>query len=592
MKTSSIDLREKEFIPGTWQQNNVDFSASLLITVPTPLNGVIVIGLTTITYISGTGVIQTVEISPTQVCSYSKIDALGTRYLLGDHRGQLMVLALHTEQGKVISITTDIIGVTSFAETISYLDHGVVFIGSTFGDSQLIKLHAHDSSNGAIEVLDTYTNIGPILDMCLVDNNAAGGQKQLVTCSGAYKDGSLRIIRSGIGIHEQASLEISGIKGIWSLRTSETAEYDKYLVQSFTTETRILAIEGEELGEVEINGFESNLPTIYCSNVANGMFVQVTSLSVRLVDCATYQLYHEFTTNKNITVATGNLTQLILSVSGGQVIYLELDTTNRSYNTVSSVTLDQDVACVSFYGALLGKRGNKQHQGTSSSNAMDVEENDQNNSDHLSQISNLVAVGMWTDNTVRLLTLPTLQEVVRTQLNTDTQARDILLISFDKKMVLLVGMGDGSLISYHIELSGGLPTITNRRKGVLGTHPIKFTPFFTGTSSSKGGSRDYDGGSSDGDELCVFAACDRPTVIYMRNHKLLFSIMNVKTNEVSEMTQFHSELFPDCLVLCSENQLFIGIVEDIQKMHIQTIPLGEAPRRITHNAAANVYAGK
>ena len=36
---------------------------------------------------------------------------------------------------------------------------------------------------------------------------------QLVTCSGAYKEGSLRIIRNGIGIHEHANIDLPGIKG-------------------------------------------------------------------------------------------------------------------------------------------------------------------------------------------------------------------------------------------------------------------------------------------------------------------------------------------------------------------------------------------
>ena len=103
-----------------------------------------------------------------------------------------------------------------------------------------------------MEVLATHTNIGPIRDMCLVDNDRQGGQRQLVTCSGAYKDGSLRVIRSGIGLQEQASLEVPGIKALWSLRTHEDAEFDKYLVQSFVGETRILAIENEEMGEVSI----------------------------------------------------------------------------------------------------------------------------------------------------------------------------------------------------------------------------------------------------------------------------------------------------------------------------------------------------
>ena len=41
---------------------------------------------------------------------------------------------------------------------------------------------------------------------------------QVVTCSGGGADGSLRIVRNGIGVLEQASIELSGIKGVWSLR--------------------------------------------------------------------------------------------------------------------------------------------------------------------------------------------------------------------------------------------------------------------------------------------------------------------------------------------------------------------------------------
>ncbi len=273
LKTVTIDMRDKELVTGPWSQNNVDYSASLLIPVPAPLNGVLVVGMNSFTYVSGTGTMQAVEVSPAQICSYCILDDAGSRFLLCDHRGQLLVLALCVENGKVASIITDIVGNASIAETMSYLDHGLVFIGSCLGDSQLIKLHAHKHAEDGlglglglglghaqaqaqaqaqsnVEVLDVYKNTGPILDMCLVENDQTGGQRQLVTCSGAYKDGSLRIVRNGIGIHEQASVEVSGIKAIWSLRESEAAEHDKYLVQSFITETRVLAIEGEELAEV------------------------------------------------------------------------------------------------------------------------------------------------------------------------------------------------------------------------------------------------------------------------------------------------------------------------------------------------------
>ncbi len=35
-------------------------------------------------------------------------------------------------------------------------------------------------------------------------------QGQVVTCSGAFKDGSLRIVRNGIGINLQAQIELDG----------------------------------------------------------------------------------------------------------------------------------------------------------------------------------------------------------------------------------------------------------------------------------------------------------------------------------------------------------------------------------------------
>lgn len=57
-----------------------------------------------------------------------------------------------------------------------------------------------------MEVLERYVNLGPIVDFCVVDLERQG-QGQVVTCSGAYKDGSLRIVRNGIGINEQVRIE-------------------------------------------------------------------------------------------------------------------------------------------------------------------------------------------------------------------------------------------------------------------------------------------------------------------------------------------------------------------------------------------------
>ena len=88
-----------------------------------------------------------------------------------------------------------------------------VYIGSRLGDSQLVRLNVEPDENGSyVTIVDTFTNLGPIMDMVVVDLERQG-QGQLVTCSGAYKEGSLRIIRNGIGIHELASIDLPSIKG-------------------------------------------------------------------------------------------------------------------------------------------------------------------------------------------------------------------------------------------------------------------------------------------------------------------------------------------------------------------------------------------
>ncbi len=109
---------------------------------------------------------------------------------------------------------------------------------------------------------------------------------QVVTCSGVHADGSLRIVRNGIGMIEQATVELSGefslsakavpvhlnsvqgaslscshiagMRGIWSLKATSMDAFDTFLVLTFVGETRILAINSEdELDEAEIEGFDS-----------------------------------------------------------------------------------------------------------------------------------------------------------------------------------------------------------------------------------------------------------------------------------------------------------------------------------------------
>ncbi|XP_009803985.1 DNA damage-binding protein 1 isoform X2 [Nicotiana tabacum] len=539
VKTYEVSLKDKDFIEGPWAQNNLDNGASLLIPVPPPLCGVLIIGEETIVYCSASA-FKAIPIRPSITRAYGRVDADGSRYLLGDHNGLLQLLVITHEKEKVTGLKIELLGETSIASTISYLDNAFVFIGSSYGDSQLVKLNLQPDAKGSyVEVLERYVNLGPIVDFCVVDLERQG-QGQVVTCSGAYKDGSLRIVRNGIGINEQASVELQGIKGMWSLRSATDDPYDTFLVVSFISETRVLAMNLEdELEETEIEGFNSQVQTLFCHDAIYNQLVQVTSNSVRLVSSISRDLKNEWfaPAGYSVNVATANATQVLLATGGGHLVYLEIG--DGVLNEVKYAKLDYDISCLDINP--IGENPN---------------------------YSQIAAVGMWTDISVRIYSLPDLNLITKEQLGGEIIPRSVLMCSFEGISYLLCALGDGHLLNYVLSMSTG--ELTDRKKVSLGTQPITLRTF-----SSK-------------DATHVFAASDRPTVIYSSNKKLLYSNVNLK--EVSHMCPFNVAAFPDSLAIAKEGELTIGTIDEIQKLHIRSIPLGEHARRISHQEQTRTFA--
>jgi hypothetical protein len=57
---------------------------------------------------------------------------------------------------------------------------------------------------------------------------------------------------------------------------------------------------------------------------------------------------------------------------------------------------------------------------------------------------------------------------------------------------------------------------------------------------------------------------------------------------VHQIAPFHTESFPECLCVISENMLSVGSLDEIQKLHIRSIPLGEMPRRIAYEVPGRI----
>ncbi|NWI58972.1 DDB1 protein, partial [Calyptomena viridis] len=558
VKTYEVSLREKEFNKGPWKQENVEAEASMVIAVPEPFGGAIIIGQESITYHNGDKYLAIAPpiIKQSTIVCHNRVDPNGSRYLLGDMEGRLFMLLLEKEEQMDGTVTlkdlrVELLGETSIAECLTYLDNGVVFVGSRLGDSQLVKLNVDSNEQGSYVVaMETFTNLGPIVDMCVVDLERQGqGQARLfllfclspgnslVTCSGAFKEGSLRIIRNGIGIHEHASIDLPGIKGLWPLRSDPHRETDNTLVLSFVGQTRVLMLNGEEVEETELTGFVDDQQTFFCGNVAHQQLIQITSASVRLVSQDPKSLVSEWKepNGKNISVASCNTNQVVVAV-GRALFYLEIRP--QELRQISCTEMEHEVACLDI--TPLGDS---------------------------SGMSPLCAIGLWTDISARILRLPSFELLHKEMLGGEIIPRSILMTTFESSHYLLCALGDGALFYFGLSLDTG--SLSDRKKVTLGTQPTVLRTFRSLSTTN------------------VFACSDRPTVIYSSNHKLVFSNVNLK--EVNYMCPLNSDGYPDSLALANNSTLTIGTIDEIQKLHIRTVPLYESPRKICYQEVSQCF---
>uniref|UniRef100_A0A8D3D8C5 DNA damage-binding protein 1 n=1 Tax=Scophthalmus maximus TaxID=52904 RepID=A0A8D3D8C5_SCOMX len=537
VKTYEVSLREKEFNKGPWKQENVEAEASMVIPVPEPFGGAIIIGQESITYHNGDKylAIAPPTIKQSTIVCHNRVDPNGSRYLLGDMEGRLFMLLLEKEELMDGTVALKDLHVELLGEVLLFISF-ITYIASSLPASPP-GLNVDSNDQGSfVAVMETFTNLGPIVDMCVVDLERQG-QGQLVTCSGAFKEGSLRIIRNGIGIHEHASIDLPGIKGLWPLRSEAGKETDDMLVLSFVGQTRVLMLSGEEVEETELPGFVDNQQTFYCGNVAHQQLIQITSGSVRLVLQDSKALVSEWKEpqGRNISVAACNHTQVVLAV-GRSLYYLQI--LAGELKQISTTEMEHEVACLDI--TPLGEAGAE---------------------------SPLCAVGLWTDISARVLKLPCFTALHKEMLGGEIIPRSILMTTFEGSYYLLCALGDGALFYFGLDLQTG--ALSERKKVTLGTQPTVLRTFRSLSTSN------------------VFACSDRPTVIYSSNHKLVFSNVNLK--EVNYMCPLNSEGYPDSLALANNSTLTIGTIDEIQKLHIRTVPLYESPRRICYQEVSQCF---
>ncbi len=488
---------------------------------------------------------------PTSFVAWTGISA--TEFLLGDECGKLHLLTLASvgddpsasRQPSFVRL-----GVTSRPTCLVQLPNDCVFVGSHQGDSQVVRLDIH---NSAIEILQTLPNIAPILDFTIMDlgsragdaqmNEYSSGQARIVTGSGAFQDGSLRSVRSSVGLEEQGTLaEITGIRGLYSLRTAGGSEFDDTLVVSLLDESRVFSFSPE--GEVEelesFGGFSLAEHTITACNVFGHRILQVTNSQVQLIDAEGITTITQWKPGpgKFITSASANAEKVLLAVAGMRLVVLDIRS-DLAVVADSSGDENKQIACVTVPSAS----------------------------------SDIGVIGIWQEATVAVLRLDTLEVVHAARLSEQGEAsvpRSLLLapVLAGHPRTLLVAMADGTVLTFTLDDAN--PSLSGKKSIVLGTQEAKFWALARGDGLYN-----------------VFATCEHPSLIYGSEGRLVYSA--VTAEEATAVCQFNAEAFPGSVIVSTSEELKLAVIDEERRTHVRDLHIGETVRRVAYSPPLKAF---
>ncbi|KAK4722976.1 hypothetical protein R3W88_013209 [Solanum pinnatisectum] len=531
---------------GSHDLNNLDSGAYLLIPMSLPPYGVLIIGEEMIAYCDTSAAKDTYQIGEglPSIRAYDHVGA--NQYVLGDHYGVLHHLNITHKENKFTGLTIKL-GETSIPSTISHLCDSFVYIGSSYGDSQLAKFSLQPDR---IEVLNRFDNLGPIGDFCIVDCKKLG-QRQVVTCSGADKDGSLRIARNRFGMHEHTSAELQGIIGMWSLHLVNDDSCEILVISLTNESTLFFKIEPDDASLKTWNlvedGFNSKVNTLACHDAEYNQLVQVTPKSVRLVSSISKSLKSEWVSRSPLTVAAANLTQVLLATGGQHKLLIYLTIEDGSLKETAEVNVDGDVSCLDI--TPIAEKAN---------------------------CSKFAAVGLWHDKSVNIYSLPGLHLVGKEILGgVESLPRSVLMCSLNRESYLFCGLADGHLMHFELnmvtgQLKGG--ELLGKKKLSIGTQPVTLCAFLSNEATH------------------IFAASNTSMVIYNSNKKIFCCEVN-NLNDVRLMTPCSVEAFPNSFAIAKGDQLAICNIDERQKLHIiRSEHLGERALHISHQEQSHTIA--
>lgn len=486
-------------------------------------------------------------------------------FLLQTEYGDIFKVTLEHENDRVTELKIKYFDTIPVTSAMCVLKSGFLFAASEFGNHALYQFQGigddadvESSSATLMETeegfqpvffqprglknlvkIDDIESLMPVMDM-KVSNLFEEETPQIFALCGRGPRSSLRILRPGLAVTEMAVSQLPGIpSAVWTVKKSINDEFDAYIVVSFANATLVLSI-GETVEEVSDSGFLDTTPSLAVSLLGEDSLMQVHPNGIRHIR-ADGRINEWKTPGKKTIVKVGcNRLQVIIALSGGELIYFEMDMTGQLME-VEKREMPGDVACLDIAPVPEGR-----------------------------QRSRFLAVGSY-DSTIRILSLDPddCMQILSVQA-VSSPPESLLLLEVQASVggedgadhpasvFLNAGLQNGVLLRTEVDMVNG--QLSDTRTRFLGLRaPKLFSAIVRGRRAT----------------LCLSS---RPWLGYIHQGHFLLTPLSYETLEYA--ASFSSDQCAEGVVAVAGDALRVFTIERLGETFNQTVmPLRYTPRK-------------
>ena len=392
--------------------------------------------------------------------------------------------------------------------------------------------------------VDDMESLCPIVDAKLVDPHKTGSPQIAALC-GRGPRSTLRLLQHGLSVSEMAVSELPGNpNAVWTVRKRREDVFDAYIVVSFVNATLVLSI-GETVEEVTDSGLKADTPTLYVALLGEDGLVQVYPGGIR--HARPNSRVNEWTPPKGkpIVKAVANQRQVVISLSGGEVVYFELDA-QGTLAEMEKKEIGHDVSCLELGSVPDGR-----------------------------QRSRFLAVGGW-DNTIRIVSLDPddcMQDLAVLALPALAESAAIVSMPIGRAsgapaLFLCIGLSNGVMLRARVEPRNG--QLSDSRTRFLGARAVHLFRLPVGGIEG------------------VLALSSRPWAAY--NHQFSLVTSPLAYTALDHGCSFASEHCPEGIVAIAGNTLRILSLDKLgDAFNAEATQLRYTPRKVAvHSVSGNL----